>query len=105
MGRGRRKLRFPLDRSGHLLGRRFFEDIRQVPRPIEALSAAGVPALIVHGTADDAVPVADARAFAAGCRRGLATLRVLPGYDHTFARSDRERKVIGLTAGWLRRKI
>jgi len=105
MGRGRRRLRFPLERSGHLLGRRFFEDIRQVPRPIEALSAAGVPALIVHGTADDAVPVDDARAFAAGCRRGLATLRVLPGYDHTFARSDRERKVIGLTAGWLRRKI
>ncbi|HOX08539.1 MAG TPA: alpha/beta fold hydrolase [Planctomycetota bacterium] len=105
MGRGRRKLRFPLERSGHLLGRRFFEDIRQVPRPIEALGASGVEALIVHGTADDAVPVADARAFAAACRRGLATLRVLPGYDHTFARSDRERKVIALTAAWLCRKI
>jgi fermentation-respiration switch protein FrsA (DUF1100 family) len=72
-----------------------------VPRPVEALGASGAPALIVQGTADEAVPVAHARAFASACGRKRATLRILAGYDHTFARTDRERRVIALTARWL----
>jgi dipeptidyl aminopeptidase/acylaminoacyl peptidase len=91
--------------AGNLIGRRFFQDLRRVPRPIDALGASGAPALIVHGTADDAVPVADARAFAAACGPKRAELRLLAGYDHGFARTERERRVIGLTAAWLGRKI
>lgn len=104
-GKGKSKVRFPLERSGHLLGRKFFTDIRRVPRPIEALGASGVEALIIHGTRDDAVPVADARALAAACGPKRATLKVLEGYDHTFARTEREKKVIALTARWLRARI
>jgi hypothetical protein len=103
--RGRGRLRLPLERDGHQLGRRFFADLARVPRPVEALGASGVPALIVQGTADDAVPVAHARAFAAACGRRRATLRILAGYDHTFARTDRERRVIALTARWLGAKL
>jgi len=103
--RGRGRLRFPLERDGHQLGRRFFADLARAPRPVEALGASGVPALIVQGTADDAVPVAHARAFAAACGPKRAALRILAGYDHTFARSDRERQVIALTARWLRQNL
>jgi alpha-beta hydrolase superfamily lysophospholipase len=105
MRRAGRKAHFPIECTGNSLGRRFFQDLRHVPRPIESLGASGASALIVHGTADDAVPVADARAFAAACGPKRATLRLLAGFDHTFARTDRERRVIALTARWLRQRI
>jgi len=96
--RGARR-RFPLELEGHLLGRKFFADLARVPRPVEALGAADVPALVVHGGADQSVPVGHAREFHRLARR--SRLVVLPGYDHTFNRSAWERKVIGLTARWL----
>jgi alpha-beta hydrolase superfamily lysophospholipase len=105
MRRAGRKPRFPIECTGNSLGRRFVADLKGIPRPVDALGASGVPALIVHGTADTAVPVADAQAFAAACGPKRATLRILPGFDHTFARTDRERKVIALTARWLRQRI
>ena len=103
--RGKRWRRGPVEWAGHLVGRRFVEDVARVPRPIEALGAAGVPALVLHGTADSSVPVDMARAFAAACGKRRATLRILRGYDHTFTRTAWERRVIALTAGWLGARI
>jgi hypothetical protein len=90
---------FPLELEGHLLGRRFFADLARVPRPVEALGAADVPALVVHGGADQSVPVSQAREFHRRARR--SRLVILPGYDHTFNHAAWERKVIGLTGRWL----
>jgi len=103
LSKGGRLRRCPMEWAGHLIGRRFVADLARVPRPIEALGAAGVPTLIVQGTADQAVPVRQARAFHRAARG--SRLVVLQGYDHTFARSDREKKVIDLTANWLRATV
>ncbi|MFT3915408.1 MAG: prolyl oligopeptidase family serine peptidase [Anaeromyxobacteraceae bacterium] len=51
---------------------------------------AGVPLLILHGEADERVPVAQARALAEAVRKagGDVTLEVVPGDDHGLSRSE-----------------
>lgn len=101
---GRRR-RFPVEWAGHLVGRRFVDDLDRVPRPDAALGASGVPALVVHGTADVSVPVSHARAYAKAAGAKGSRLVVLKGCDHTFNRPEWERRVIGLTARWLRARV
>ena len=56
-------------------------------RPVQAASDVlpmGVPAMCVHGTADDDVPVSQSQRFVAAARRAGhdSRLLVLPGTDH-----------------------
>ena len=48
---------------------------------VRALSARGVPMLIVHGDGDESVPIGEGRDLAGW---GGGELRVLPGANHTF---------------------
>jgi len=50
--------------------------------PLKALRGADVPLLAVHGTEDEAVPVADSRALADAA--GDAEVRLVAGTGHTF---------------------
>jgi alpha-beta hydrolase superfamily lysophospholipase len=102
--RGKR-LRFPITVGGHRLGRVFMRDMDAAPRPDQAMGAAGIPTLIVQGTADAAVPVHQAKAFASAVGRRLATLKIMKGLDHTYERPEWEKKVIRMTRDWLRRKL
>jgi hypothetical protein len=103
--RARGKLRFPIERDGHRIGRAFFRDMLRLPPLPGVLASSAVPVLIVHGGADAVVPAAHARAYASACGPAQAKLSLLRGYDHTFARTDRERKVIGITLRWLGRRL
>lgn len=49
-----------------------------------AVAAIAVPWLLLHGTADEAVPLAEGEALAARARPGVARLEALPGAGHTF---------------------
>ncbi len=49
--------------------------------PVAALVSGGRPLLVIHGAADEAVPLDDARALAAAPN---AELRVIEGTGHTF---------------------
>lgn len=53
----------------------------------DALVRLGVPVLIVHGTADDVVPVDHARRLAERCPR--AELRIVDGAPHQLRRDER----------------
>lgn len=70
-------------------------------RPLQSAAAfAPRPVLVVHGTDDESVPVADARALAeaAGPR---AELRLLAGAGHRLRADPR---AIALLTGWLERQ-
>ena len=101
----RRLVRYPLKLGAFLVGKRFMTDAGKAPRAIDALAAAGVPALIIHGTKDEAVPVAQARAFARALGKKLATLEIIRGADHVFNRPDWEGEVIRLTRTWLKKRL
>jgi len=75
------------------------EELRAV-RPGDAAAAlAPRPVMVVHGTGDDVVPAADARALAA--RHGAADLRLIPGATHDLAVDPR---AVALLMGWLDRE-
>jgi uncharacterized protein len=72
-------------------------------RPLEAAGElGGRPLLVVHGTADDEVPAAAARALAdAAAPHGPVDLRVVPGAGH-WLRAD--PRVVATLIGWVERQ-
>jgi len=69
------------------VGREFFEDLETNGERLSILGAASrlaVPLLLVHGTADEAVPFEDAGVIAAAAPHGLATVAPIEGAGHTF---------------------
>jgi fermentation-respiration switch protein FrsA (DUF1100 family) len=107
LGMIRRKLiRFPISMGGFQVGERFFKDMKEAPKPVDALGAAGdVPVLIVHGSSDEAVPVGQARDYARACGKKRAKLEVIRGADHVYNRPDWEKKVIDVTRKWFKKKL
>ena len=72
-------------------------------RPLEAAGLLdGRPLLVVHGTEDDEVPTAAARALAdAAAANGPADLRMVPGAGH-WLRAD--PRVVATLIGWVERQ-
>lgn len=71
-----------------------------VLQPVQAASALGPrPLLVVHGSEDDDVPVADARQLADAA--ASAELHVLPGAGH---RLQADPRALALLVGWLERQ-
>jgi uncharacterized protein len=66
----------------------------------DAAQLKGKPLLMVHGTDDPVVPLADARALA-DAATGPAELHVVPGAGH-WLRAD--PRVIAILVGWLERR-
>lgn len=70
--------------------------------PAAAVPRVRAPLLLVHGDADDTIPVAVSRRLAALAPRGTR-LRVERGADHGFL--DRRERLTRLTAGWLAERL
>lgn len=71
----------------HRLGLGWLDDIEQNPRALDVVAAARrltAPALFLHGSADEAVPLAEGTELHAACTSGVARLEVLGGANHTF---------------------
>jgi pimeloyl-ACP methyl ester carboxylesterase len=84
-------------------GRRFFEDARAQ----DVLAAAGrlsAPLLVLHGAADEVVPVEDAYAIHASAR-GPKALRVLPGVDHRFTAPQALTNALAAAAEWFEKYL
>jgi dipeptidyl aminopeptidase/acylaminoacyl peptidase len=86
----------------NLVGKQFYDGLRDV-YPLEIVKAARGPVLIAHGTADEDVPIENARRFrdaleAAGIAHELA---LIEGADHVFMRHEWERELIGRSVAWL----
>ncbi len=96
------------DLGGIALSPRFFTGAAKV-NPIAALARCRrrFPVMVLHGTADAAVPVATADAYFDVLHRNGYPVRkvILAGVDHTYTRLDWESEVIRMTAGWFRRTL
>jgi pimeloyl-ACP methyl ester carboxylesterase len=93
----------------HMLGRErcpysqvFLDDARAVDTVLPAARRVAVPWLLVHGTADDLVPLEDSLE-ARAASGGPAELVELRGVDHRFAGAH--EKLVGAVVPWLARRL
>jgi uncharacterized protein len=68
--------------------------------PEHSIAAVRVPVLIVHGTADEVVPVAHASRLAR--RSNDAEIRIIEGADHSLRRREGSLEIV---IEWLERKL
>lgn len=80
------------------VGRVMFEEMRQC-RPVDDFVGSQVPALVVHGDRDSAVPYDIARAAAVA--RGSCAFHTVHGSDHGFDGREHEDEAITATISWL----
>ena len=59
--------------------------------PAEAVGRSDVPVMIIHGDADRAVPIEDAREIKRAAKNPKSRLEIFPGRDHAYSICDRER--------------
>ncbi len=95
--------------EGHRLGaegepgEKFFEDARRQ----DVLGAARrlwAPLLVMHGDADEVVPVEDAHAIHANAG-GPKALKVLPGGDHPVTRPEDLEEVLNAARDWFKKYL
>lgn len=80
------------------VGRVMFEEMRRY-RPIDDFVSSRVPALVVHGDRDSAIPYDIARAAADA--RGNCDFHTVCGSDHGFDGREHEDEAITATISWL----
>jgi pimeloyl-ACP methyl ester carboxylesterase len=71
----------------HRLGLGWLEDLERNARALdvhEACRRLSTPTLFLHGSEDEAVPLAESRSLVAASAPGVARLEVLEGANHTF---------------------
>jgi hypothetical protein len=93
-----------MDFSGNLVGPAFVQDVTSI-NPLTEVAAYAGPALVVHGVADEVVPVDHAHRYLAALRTEDKRLLLIEGADHTFANVEAEAEVIEATARWLGEKL
>ena len=71
-------------------------------QPTDAVEQLRIPLLVIHGGADEVIPVAHARALMAHAGEG-SSLHIIAGADHLFAAHRRE--VVDAVTGWLTRTL
>ncbi len=87
------------DNGALYLQRRFFQDLAQYDIPECAKQIGTRPLLLIHGTADDLVPVSDAHLLY-GTAHEPKKLALIKDADHTF--SDHRVRVWDVFFGWLK---
>ena len=89
--------------GAHRVGKRFVDEAGRAD-PVSAIRRSAADVLVIHGSKDEAVPLAHARAItrSAGERtNGSRTeLVVIRGADHTFERVRHEEEVIRRSVEW-----
>lgn len=71
----------------HRLGLGWLEDLERNPRTLDVHAAcrrSTTPTLLVHGSEDEAVPLAEGESLQAAFATGLARLEIVPHANHTF---------------------
>jgi len=90
-----------LDIGGHALGRGFLERMKALD-PLELIAKGSQPVLIVHGSADESVPVGHADLYEKAARSDRRRVEkfIVPEADHTYASLAHEQTVIERTVAW-----
>lgn len=87
------------DYGPHRIGAGFRRSVRQVD-VLEELASWRGPALIVHGSGDESVPVEHAARYQRALK-GKTIVHIIEGADHTYAGVAWEREAIEVTRDWL----
>lgn len=95
---GRLDVRGHYEHGAHQVGVGFLLDALRI-KPLKEIADYTGPALVVHGTEDEAVPTGHARMYVDAMEAG--TLRIVEGADHTYGTVAFEREVIEATRDWL----
>ena len=103
-GSGKSSLAFEI--FCNLVGKQFYDGLREV-YPLEIVKAARGPVLIAHGTADEDVPVENARRFHEALTAAdiPSEMALIEGADHVFMRHECERELIERSVAWLVRTL
>lgn len=88
-----------LDKPGKPLGATLRDELLDLDSLLPRAAAVQVPWLLVHGTADDVVPVEHSRDVAR-LRGGAVELATLDGVDHSFT-GEGEAQVAEAVSAWL----
>jgi len=90
-----------LDVGGELMGLGFLDDAFKV-RPLDDVVRSEAPVLLIHGSADESVPLLESQSYerALRTRGGRVERRLIEGADHVFSSCDHESEAIDLTADW-----
>lgn len=81
------------------LSQAYMADMAQIDTVVERGAEIAVPWLLIHGSEDDVVPMADAHDIVARAG-GNAALVVIDGADHVF--SEHVQVMVDRVVGWLR---
>lgn len=84
---------------GRRLNLSLLEDLERLNVP-ESARNVRCPVLILHGTADEVVPVGEAYELH-DCLPGLRRLSILPGADHRLSSSEHRQRALDEALGWL----
>ena len=80
------------------LSRTYVEDMNAISSVLDRASAVAVPWLLIHGSADDVVPIGDSRDIVAA--QATANLVELSGADHVFSK-DGTDPMVSEAASWI----
>ena len=91
-----------IDWGGWPVGRAFVEDLRG-RNPFRELARSRAPVLILHGDADETVPVDESLPYvsARGAAGATVEREIIPGVGHTFGTLDGIAHVVARSAAWL----
>jgi len=95
-----------LDLDGWPVNRAFIKELA-ASRPLEAIVRSRAPVLIIHGDADQSVPVADAYAYQeARDEAGLETaLHIIQGAGHSFDALPWVDELVERSAAWFSERL
>ena len=89
--------------SGKRLRTRFFHDAQQYDM-CQAIGKISCPVLIIHGSADEMVPVKDARDFYKSAKEPKR-LVIIKGGSHALNEPEHLEQIINLTLNWFKQYL
>jgi dienelactone hydrolase len=91
-----------VDLNGWAVGRAFIEELAAA-RPLESVVKCAAPFLLIHGEADEAVPVADTHAYEAALQKAGRTVKkkVIRGAGHTYDSVPWLETLVADSTAWL----
>lgn len=100
------KQRGIIDHYANIIGKPFIEHLATV-NPLQDLEQYNGPVLILHGTNDEDVPLAEGKEYATFLSRRGNEVSFVPvdGSSHTFDSYEWESKVVAITKEWLRHTL
>ena len=92
--------------NANVVGKAFYEELPNIS-PSNTIQQFTGPLLVIHGNADQAVPVSHGKRYyeLMRARDTLTELEVLDGADHTFNTVEWEQAVIAKSVAWFQKTL